>query len=707
MNFLTGLLAQTDSGKSIWDNLVLDEYEIPFGEWADQSVDWIDNNLGWLLDAINWPFDTLIGFLVNDFLAQISWVWVVLGMGLIAALVRNVKVGAFVALALAACGILGNAYWIETARTIGFIGVAVILCVIVGIPIGIAAGRVDAIWQVTRPILDAMQVVHSFVYMLPFIFFWGIGEVSATMVTMVFALPPLIRLTNLGIRQVPADVVEAARSFGAPERRVLFDVQLPLARPAIMTGINQTLLLAISMLGIAAIMGAGGLGRLLFRALSNQDVALAASGGLAFFLVAVVLDRMSQREDTDTGNLWQRIREAWAHRRDPEGLLPDEDEGDAVATFKPEETYAPISPKERLPLFLTLGGGAVAAIAAFLPWTSGAGKISAWGRRADEELVDQTFSGLHASGGSWFGIVVLGLGLFAVAAAVSVYLRPGRGARWLTTDGAALAMFGVFGTALMHVLANKPPLAADPGTGIGVILALVGGLVGTVGGIMWLRVAPHTPFHPLKATVAKGRLIGVAISVVFLLVGALSAWSFDARQDVIISPEIEAQIEELQQRAQENPADAAVIANDIANLLASAQAEDAIILDGITSEGTQLGLWTLLTGILALGTTVPAIGLIRGVNDRRNWVWSAITAGLGAIVALTAFGWIATHVRSADPNFFSGVGSFLTLAGGFFIVASTMSVLKEFRRSQVYEPLPQLAEAEASEDAEAMAGAEA
>ena len=211
------IIAQADACTSFFDNCTLDRWTIPFGEWFDQTVDWIDNNLQTLLDIIEWPFNALIGFIVNDVLINASWVWVVLAMGLLGALVRNVKVGAFVVVALTICGLLGNDYWIETARTIGFIAVAVILCVIIGIPIGVAAGRLDGVWKTTRPVLDAMQVVHSFVYMIPFIFFWGIGEVSATMVTMIFAIPPLIRLTNLGIRQVPADVVEAARAHGAPE----------------------------------------------------------------------------------------------------------------------------------------------------------------------------------------------------------------------------------------------------------------------------------------------------------------------------------------------------------------------------------------------------------------------------------------------------------------------------------------------------------
>jgi glycine betaine/proline transport system permease protein len=253
------------------DNEVLDEYTIPFGEWIDQAVDWIAVNMTTLLEIIEWPFKTLLDLVVNDFLLQVSWVLVVAMMFMIAWLVRNLKVAFGVAAALTLCGLLGDAYWIETARTIGYIAVAVGLCVVIGLPLGILCGRLDGAWLVTRPTLDAMQVVHAFVYMLPFIFFWGIGPVAATMATMVFALPPLIRLTNLGVRQVPEEVVEASRAYGAPEWRVLLDVQIPLARPAIMTGVNQTLLMSISMLGIAAIMGAGGLGRLLFRALSSSS----------------------------------------------------------------------------------------------------------------------------------------------------------------------------------------------------------------------------------------------------------------------------------------------------------------------------------------------------------------------------------------------------------------------------------------------------
>ena len=143
---------------------------------------------------------------------------------------------------------------------------------------------------------------------------FSIGVVPATMVTMIYALPPLVRLTNLGIRQVPEDVVEASRAYGAPESRVLVDVQLPLARPAIMTGLNQCLMLSIAMVGIAAIMGASGLGLQVFRAVQNLDVGLGFSAGLALFLVSVVLDRLSQPEG-DNRRLFERITGAVRARR--------------------------------------------------------------------------------------------------------------------------------------------------------------------------------------------------------------------------------------------------------------------------------------------------------------------------------------------------------------------------------------------------------
>lgn len=688
--------AASDAGESVThdltDNRVLEDFRIPFGKWVDQAVDWIVVNLEWLLALIEWPFVFLNDILVETILEPISWVWVVLFFFVIGTLIRNVQVGLFAAVSLSVCGLLGNTFWLETARTIGFIGVAVVLCVIIGIPLGVACGRVDAFWQVVRPVLDAMQVVHSFVYMLPFIYFWGIGTVSATMVTMVFALPPLIRLTNLGVRQVPADVVEASRAYGAPEWRVLFDVQIPLARPAIMTGINQTLLLAISMLGIAAIMGAGGLGRLLFNALSRQDVGLGASAGLAFFLVAVVLDRISQTEAGDKGSLFRRIRLAWAHRQDPEKLLVD---GSAEAPAEPsdnddvEESFAEVSAQERPWMLVSAVGGVLAIVSVFLTWTTDGGFISAYGRRSDESIAGESFGGLAASGGSWFGYLTLALGLMIVAAVVTTSLAPGRGPRFFTTDGALISSLGLLVMMICYMLVS-PVSGSSPGTGAGVYLALVGGLLATVGSLMWIRHAAHAPLHPLSLRIGWGRIIGGTIATLVILIGAFSAWSFDERTDQVVSAETEALIEELRQKALDNPADAGPIGAEISALRAQLSITERKITDGVSSEGTGLGVWTLVAGLIGLATTLPAAGMF-GREEQRQWRWSTVTAGIGVGIAAVAFNWIFVHVRSADPNYVSGVGSFLTMIGGIMLAATALSVLREFRRSKIYsdmEPAP-------------------
>lgn len=682
---------------AIWDNRLFEEWTMPFGEWVEQAVFWIANNLRWLLDVIAWPFNTLIQLLVRDFLEEVSWIWVVAAMFAIAWLARNIKVASFVAVALFTCGLLGGQYWLQTGRTIGFILVAVVLCVIIGIPVGIVCGRVDGFWQVVRPVLDAMQVVHAFVYMLPLIWFFGVGETSATMVTMVFAIPPLIRLTNLGIRQVPADVVEASRAYGAREMKVLFDVQIPLARPAIMTGINQTLLLAISMLGIAAIMGAGGLGQTLFKAISNQDAALGASSGLAFFLVAVVLDRMSQREGTETGGLFKRIHTAWKHRRDPAVLIPDADTS-AIVKYRHDEKFAEVGDAERVPMLITLTGGALMIVSAFLTWTTNAGKLSAYGRWGDASLEGQldgrSFSGLDASGGSWAGLLVLAAGLFVVGSAAASYLRPGRGPRWLVVDGALIAAIAGLILSVGHLLAR--PLSAtdtsvasgvaDPGTGIGVIVATLGGIIAVVGAMGWIRTAPHSPLHPLPVGVAWGRLISIAIAVLVLVGGMFSSWSHDRRGGQIITPEIQAELDEIERQMEERPQDIAALSTEYQITFEKSSVENLIVTDGITTKGTGLGLWAFLAGLAAAAASLPAAGVF-GNDERRKWQWSTITAGIGTGSTALALTWILVHVRSADPGYLSGVGSFMALIAGAFVVASTMSVLKEFRRSKVYAAL--------------------
>ncbi len=553
--------------ESFIDNSWPEGFRFPFGEWLKELVFWAVNNpiTSFIGDVIEWPFRTFFELIMServgrDSIMTIPWVWVVIGVFVIASFTRNTRIGLACAAMLSVCGFLGAEYWTETAKTIGMILVSVTLCAIVGIPLGILSGRFDGVWNVVRPTLDAMQVVHSFVFMLPFIFFFGLGNVSATMVTMVFALPPLVRLTNLGIRQVPEDVVEASRAYGATELRVLTDVQLPLARPAIMTGLNQTLLLAISMLGIAALMGAGGLGRLLFRAINNLNLGLAASAGLAFFLVAVILDRISQTEAQDGVSLSTKIKQAFAYRANPEGLLEAQAAQAAPVVEEPEETErpAPVGGRERTGLMVSAAGSVVALVALFLPWANNAGLVSSYGRFADEnaagELSGLSFNGIAASGGTMFGIA---LGIFALLAlvaslrpllsfpaAISRLMLKGQGMMLVAITAIIIAVWllntleGVFGglgpTGLLSTIGlalfglcvvmigietfatGTPRLGAD-----GALIATIG-MLGAALGYFLLQPSPFVVDYSHGIGVTIG-LLGAALAVVGAAVATFSA----------------------------------------------------------------------------------------------------------------------------------------------------------------------------------------
>lgn len=572
------------------DNKWQEGFRFPFGEWLKELVFWgVNNPITKFLGAvIEWPFKTFFELIMSeqtgrDSIQTIPWVWLVIGIFVVASVTRNTRIGLACAAMLSVCGFLGAEYWTETAKTIGMVLVSVTLCAIVGIPLGILSGRFDSVWNVVRPTLDAMQVVHSFVFMLPFIFFFGLGNVSATMVTMVFALPPLVRLTNLGIRQVPEDVVEASRAYGATELRVLTDVQLPLARPAIMTGLNQTLLLAISMLGIAALMGAGGLGRLLFRAINNLNLGLAASAGLAFFLVAVILDRISQTEAQDGVALSTKIKQAFAYRANPEALLEAQAAQAApVEVDEPSERLAPVSAGERTGLLIAALGSVVALVALALPWANNAGLAASYGRFADEnangELAGMTFNGIAASGGTFFGVFVAAFGILAILASlrpllsfpsalgrtmlkgqgimlaaitaiilviwilniinvdsgplstIGLYLFAATvamiaietyagGTPRLGSDGALIAAFGMLGGAVGYLLLQPTPFVVDYSHGIGVYVGVIGAVVAIVGALMATLAAPYGPRRPLPADVAWGR-VAAAVFALLLVTGS-------------------------------------------------------------------------------------------------------------------------------------------------------------------------------------------
>jgi glycine betaine/proline transport system permease protein len=184
--------------------------------------------------------------------------------------------------------------WPQTMTTLSMILTSVLFCAAIGVPVGILVARGDPAWRIVRPILDIMQTVPSFVYLVPIVMLFGVGMAPGIIATIIFAIPPIIRLTNLGIRGVRGDLIEAAEAFGATPGQMLWEVQIPLALRTIMAGLNQTLMLALSMVVIAALIGAGGLGLVVNTGLGRLDVGGATAGGVGIVILAIVLDRITQ-----------------------------------------------------------------------------------------------------------------------------------------------------------------------------------------------------------------------------------------------------------------------------------------------------------------------------------------------------------------------------------------------------------------------------
>ncbi|HHP7235927.1 MAG TPA: ABC transporter permease [Desulfobacterales bacterium] len=271
--------------------LDFEKYQIPPEKVIENAVDWLVTNFRPQFQAIKWPVEkTLNG--VDAFLNWLPPIIVIIGIFLIAWKLAGWKVGIFGAVTFLLVGFLG--FWQEGMTTIAMVICAVFFCTVVGIPLGVIAARSDRFASFIRPILDAMQTTPAFVYLVPVVMLFSIGTVAGVIATIIFGMPPIIRLTNLGIRQVPSDVIEAAQAFGSTANQILFKVQFPLAMPTIMAGLNQTIMLSLSMVVIAALIGAGGLGVPVFEGLNSLRVGLAAIGGLAIVLLAMVLDRITQ-----------------------------------------------------------------------------------------------------------------------------------------------------------------------------------------------------------------------------------------------------------------------------------------------------------------------------------------------------------------------------------------------------------------------------
>jgi glycine betaine/proline transport system permease protein len=268
----------------------LTDHKIPVGKVAKAIFTWMNENLGGLFDAISWVMEGMINGIL--WLLQSPHPLVIIGLfiALTWYLQRSWKVclGAFMGFLF----ILNQGYWEETTESLTLILSACVVCMGLGVPIGIAAAHRPRLYAAMVPVLDLMQTLPTFVYLIPAIVFFGLGMVPGLIATVIFVLPAPIRLTQLGIASTPTALLEAATAFGATPKQRLWKVELPYAMPQIMAGLNQTIMLSLSMVVIAALVGANGLGVPVVRALNSVNTALGFESGFIIVVVAILLDRM-------------------------------------------------------------------------------------------------------------------------------------------------------------------------------------------------------------------------------------------------------------------------------------------------------------------------------------------------------------------------------------------------------------------------------
>lgn len=260
-------------------------------EAIDAAADWVVDTFDWLRT----PIKNGITYTLNAIESGLHWLpWpaAVLAMALLSFAVGGWRLLAFTVVALLFVGFMD--LWEPAIDTVALMAVAVAISVALGLPLGVLAARNSIADGILRPILDGMQTMPSFVYLLPGIALFGLGPPAGVFATIIYAVPPVIRLTNLGIRQVPADTIEAARAFGSSPLQTLVKVQIPMALPTIMAGINQTIMMALAMVTIASMVAAGGLGDNVLRALQKNQVGNGAIAGLAIVFLAVIIDRLTQ-----------------------------------------------------------------------------------------------------------------------------------------------------------------------------------------------------------------------------------------------------------------------------------------------------------------------------------------------------------------------------------------------------------------------------
>ena len=264
---------------------------IPLADWVDTFMSWLLDNFAGFFDALGELLLTIL-VTIEKFFLWVPW-WAMIALAGLAGwkVLGRWWAGAVLAGLLFLIGTFG--YWKLAMMTLALTTSAVIISIIIGTPMGILMARSDLFEAVNRPLLDAMQTMPSFVYLIPALMFFGLGKVPALIATLIYAVPPVIRLTNVGIRQVPKETLEAAKAFGANPRQILFDVQLPLAIPSIMVGINQTTMMALAMVVIASMIGARGLGLEVLLAINRIEVGRGFEAGLCIVILAIVIDRIT------------------------------------------------------------------------------------------------------------------------------------------------------------------------------------------------------------------------------------------------------------------------------------------------------------------------------------------------------------------------------------------------------------------------------
>ena len=264
---------------------------LPLGQWVNEGVRLLLDHAGKFFDSIGIVVEGFAQSIEQGLLAIPFWLMI-----LLATLVGIRRVGwgfgVFVALALTLIVVTG--FWPQTVVTLALTLSATIISLIFGIPLGISCARNDRLNAWVRPVLDFMQTMPAFVYLIPAAMLFGLGRVPGTIATVIFAMPPVVRLTSLGIRQVSLEQIEAGNAFGCTATQLLFKVQLPIAMPTIMAGVNQTIMMALSMVIIASMVGAGGLGNDVLASIQRLDVGLGFESGLAVVLLAIILDRITE-----------------------------------------------------------------------------------------------------------------------------------------------------------------------------------------------------------------------------------------------------------------------------------------------------------------------------------------------------------------------------------------------------------------------------